>query len=134
MCYYIDHPREVKFLEQYKHSPYNDSSHPFDHVEEIQAMIQFFQNGIDAGILKNLPLDFIKIDGIFVSQMLEDKASAIMVDAIHSIGKKLGLMTIAEYVENEETARLLREIGVDLGQGYLFGKPELFIPPPADSH
>jgi diguanylate cyclase (GGDEF)-like protein/PAS domain S-box-containing protein len=93
-----------------------------------------FGSGLSSfSYLKNLPLDFIKIDGIFVSQMLEDKASAIMVDAIHSIGKKLGLMTIAEYVENEETARFLREIGVDLGQGYLFGKPELFVSPPADS-
>jgi len=89
-----------------------------------------FGSGLSSfSYLKNLPLDYIKIDGVFVSEMIEDKASAIMVDAIHSVGKKLGLMTIAEYVENEETVEILREIGVDFAQGYFYSKPELCIPP-----
>ena len=88
-----------------------------------------FGSGLSSfSYLKNLPLDYIKIDGIFVSEMLQDKASSIMVDAIHSVGKKLGLMTIAEYVENDETVKMLREIGVDFAQGYYFSKPELCVP------
>lgn len=90
-----------------------------------------FGSGLSSfSYLKNLPLDYIKIDGIFVNNMAKDKASAIMVDAIHSVGKKLGLMTIAEYVEDEETVKMLREIGVDLAQGYYYSKPELYIPQP----
>jgi diguanylate cyclase (GGDEF)-like protein/PAS domain S-box-containing protein len=89
-----------------------------------------FGSGLSSfSYLKNLPLDYIKIDGIFVSQMIEDKASVIMVDAIHSVGKKLGLMTIAEYVENEATVKLLREIGVDLAQGFYYGEPQLLVSP-----
>lgn len=89
-----------------------------------------FGSGLSSfSYLKNLPLDYIKIDGTFVSQMLDDKSSMIMVDAIHSIGKKLGLMTIAEYVEKQETVDMLKQIGVDYAQGYFYSKPELFIQP-----
>lgn len=93
-----------------------------------------FGSGLSSySYLKNLPLDYIKIDGVFVSNMVNDRSSAIMVDAIHSVGKKLGLMTIAEYVENEETVEMLRQIGVDFAQGYFYSKPELYIPPPYTS-
>ena len=89
-----------------------------------------FGSGLSSfSYLKNLPLDYIKIDGVFVREMLEDKSSLIMVDAIHSVGKKLGLMTVAEFVENTETIKLLKEIGVDLAQGYFYNEPELHIPP-----
>lgn len=73
--------------------------------------------------LKDLPLDFIKIDGSFVKNMLEQESSEVMVDAIHNVGKKLGLMTVAEYVENADIAALLQRIGVDFAQGYHFGAP-----------
>ena len=89
-----------------------------------------FGSGLSSfSYLKNLPLDYIKIDGVFVKEMINDKASAIMVDAIHSVGKKLGLITVAEYVEDEATVKLLKEIGVDLAQGYFYSEPELYIPP-----
>lgn len=85
-----------------------------------------FGSGLSSfSYLKNLPLDYIKIDGTFVNNMIEDKSSSIMVDAIHNVGKKLGLMTIAEYVEDEDTVQILKEIGVDLAQGYFYSRPEL---------
>lgn len=73
--------------------------------------------------LKNLPLDYIKIDGSFIKDMATEKSSLMMVEAIHSVGKKLGLRTIAEYVENVEIYKLLKEIGVDYAQGFLFSVP-----------
>jgi AcrR family transcriptional regulator len=75
--YYIDHPQEVKFLEQFEHSPYNDGSHPFDTVDEIQSMIQFFQNGIDEGVLKNLPIEILIEMGM---------ATAVVLSKLHIRG------------------------------------------------
>jgi len=94
------------------------------------AALDDFGSGLSSfSYLKNLPLNYIKIGGIFVSQMIEDKVSVIMVDAIHLVGKKLGLMTIAEYVGNEAKVKLLREIGVDLAQGFYYGEPQLLVTP-----
>ena len=77
--------------------------------------------------LKNLPVDFLKIDGYFVKTMMEDKIDHAMVASIHQIGSVMGLKTIAEFVENEEICNELKAMGVDYGQGYAIGKPELFI-------
>ena len=77
--------------------------------------------------LKNLPVDFLKIDGYFVKTMMEDKIDHAMVASIHQIGSVMGLKTIAEFVENEEICNELKAMGVDYGQGYAIGRPELFI-------
>ena len=73
--------------------------------------------------LRALPLDYVKIDGSFVKDLLEDEVAGSMVRAIHNIGKAMGLETVAEYVENAELARTLRDIGVHYGQGYGIDKP-----------
>jgi EAL domain-containing protein (putative c-di-GMP-specific phosphodiesterase class I) len=79
-------------------------------------------------------LDYIKIDGVFVKSMDEDKSSSIMIEAIHNVGKKLGLFTIAEYVETESSVLALKEIGIDMAQGYYFDEPhELIAPKPENS-
>jgi EAL domain-containing protein (putative c-di-GMP-specific phosphodiesterase class I) len=77
--------------------------------------------------LKNLPVDYLKIDGYFVKTMMEDKIDHAMVASIHQIGSVMGLKTIAEFVENEEIYNELKAMGVDCGQGNAIGKPELFI-------
>ncbi len=65
-----------------------------------------FGSGLSSfSYLKDLPLDYIKIDGAFVKTIIEDKSSLMMIDAIHNVGKKLGLLTIAEYIESEEILR-----------------------------
>ncbi len=74
--------------------------------------------------LKNLPVDYLKIDGIFVRDMDEDSINRAMVQAINSMGQVIGLKTIAEFVKNAEIIELLDEIGVDYLQGYEVGKPE----------
>ena len=77
--------------------------------------------------LKNLPVDYLKIDGYFVKSILENKVDRSMVAAIHQIGSVMGLKTIAEFVENDEIRNELQSMGIDYGQGYGIGKPEPFI-------
>jgi EAL domain-containing protein (putative c-di-GMP-specific phosphodiesterase class I) len=76
--------------------------------------------------LKHLPVDFLKIDGGFVQNMLNDRSDRAMVQAIHNIGHEMGKLTIAEFVENDEILADLREIGVDFAQGYGVAKPKPF--------
>lgn len=73
--------------------------------------------------LKRMPFDVIKIDGIFVRDMPRNDADQLVVKAIVEIARGLGKRTIAEFVEDEATERMLREYGVDMAQGYYLGKP-----------
>ncbi|OUS23597.1 hypothetical protein A9Q99_26465 [Gammaproteobacteria bacterium 45_16_T64] len=77
------------------------------------------------GYLKSLPVDFLKIDGSFVRQMINDPVDLAMVKSINEVGHVMNTMTIAEFVENDETLHKLKEIGVDFAQGYGIGEPEL---------
>jgi diguanylate cyclase (GGDEF)-like protein len=76
--------------------------------------------------LKHLPIDFIKIDGSFVTEMLNSKIDRAMVEMIVHVAKVMGKSTVAEFVESDKTLRALREIGVDYAQGYAIAKPSLF--------
>ncbi|MDH5765180.1 MAG: EAL domain-containing protein [Gammaproteobacteria bacterium] len=77
--------------------------------------------------LKNLPVDFIKIDGSFVKDMANDPIDRAMVEAITQVGHVMKIKTIAEWVEDEQTLTYLREIGVDYAQGYYFGMPDRIV-------
>ncbi len=74
--------------------------------------------------LKNLPVDFLKIDGGFVRDILDDPVDCGMVESINQIGHLMGLMTIAECVENDKVRQRLAEIGVDYVQGFGVSEPE----------
>lgn len=76
--------------------------------------------------LKHLPVDFLKIDGSFVKDMLDDPINRAMVEVINHIGHVMGKRTIAEFVETPQIERVLREIGVDYAQGFLIEHPQLF--------
>jgi diguanylate cyclase (GGDEF)-like protein len=73
--------------------------------------------------LKKLPVDFLKIDGEFVRDILHDPVDKAMVDTIKRIGGVLGMTTIAEAIEDGETCQLLTAMGIDYGQGYHLAKP-----------
>ncbi len=77
--------------------------------------------------LKHLPVDYLKIDGSFVKDMLTDPTDRAMVDAINNIGHVMGKQTIAEFVENDAILGCLREMGIDYAQGYGIGKPEPLV-------
>lgn len=84
-----------------------------------------FGSGLSSfAYLKNLKVDVLKIDGMFVKDMLTDPIDFEMVKSINDIGHVMGLETIAEFVESDDIAEKLREIGVDYAQGYALGEPE----------
>ncbi|MEK6748108.1 MAG: EAL domain-containing protein [Pseudomonadota bacterium] len=73
--------------------------------------------------LKHLDVDYIKIDGQFVKDMINDPISCKMVDVIAQMGRTMGLKTVAEFVENDEIFVKLKELGVDFAQGYGVSMP-----------
>ena len=73
--------------------------------------------------LKRIPFDLIKIDGSFVRDMPRSDADQLTVQAIVQIARGLGKATIAEYVQDDQTAEMLRDYGVDMAQGFHLGRP-----------
>jgi len=92
-------------------------------IEKLKALgcrfaIDDFGSGLSSfKNIKGLPIDYIKIDGLFVRGLLDDKIDYAMVETINHIGKLMGVETIAESVESSEVLEKLREIGVDHVQG-----------------
>jgi len=73
--------------------------------------------------LKKIPVDYLKIDGSFVLNLLTDPIDRGIVEACNTLSHAAGLQTIAEFVENQETCDALKEIGVDFGQGFGIERP-----------
>jgi len=99
-------------------------------VNELRAQglafaLDDFGSGFSSFLyLKYITVDYVKIEGSFIRQVVTDSRDRIMVEHIHSMAHRFGMVTIAEFVEDEETLELLREIGIDLCQGYHVGMPE----------
>jgi EAL domain-containing protein (putative c-di-GMP-specific phosphodiesterase class I) len=73
--------------------------------------------------LKHLPLNYVKIDGDFIRNLPTSMIDQLMVKAMVQVAKGLGMKTIAEFVENEETLTFLKQYGVDFAQGFHIGRP-----------
>jgi diguanylate cyclase (GGDEF)-like protein len=73
--------------------------------------------------LKQFPVDGLKIDGSFIRQLKNSPVDRAIVESINDIAHKLGIKTVAEFVEDAETLKIVRAIGVDQAQGYLIGRP-----------
>jgi diguanylate cyclase (GGDEF)-like protein len=74
--------------------------------------------------LKSLPFDYLKIDGLFVRDIVDDEQDLAMVRLINEISKTMKMKTIAEFVEHDEIRQLLANLGVDYGQGYSIQEPQ----------
>jgi diguanylate cyclase (GGDEF)-like protein len=93
--------------------------------EGCQFALDDFGSGMSSyAYLKHLPVDYIKIDGIFVRDLADDPIDLALVNSINEIAHILDKKTIAEYVENDDILDLLREIGVDYAQGFGIAYPE----------
>ena len=77
--------------------------------------------------LKALPVDYLKIDGQFVNGVTGDAASASMVRAFCDIASAVGIRTVGERVEDAQTARALRDLGVHYAQGFYFERPRKLL-------
>jgi diguanylate cyclase (GGDEF)-like protein len=97
-------------------------------IEKLQIIgVQFSLDDFGTGLssysyLRSLPVDYLKIDGIFVKDLQTNPNDYAVVKSINEIGHFMGKKTIAEYVENDEVLAILREIGVDFAQGFGVGK------------
>lgn len=98
-------------------------------IDQLRAMgCQFALDDFGVGFssfynLKHLPVDYLKIDGTFIQNLRHDASDQQVVKAMVAVARGLGIRTVAEYVGDMETVRLLREYGVDYAQGYLIGRP-----------
>lgn len=83
-----------------------------------------FGSGLSSlGYLKELPVDYLKIDGSFIRNMELNEVDYSMVSTINHLGHIMGISTIAECVENNSQLSMLQEIGVDYAQGFLIARP-----------
>jgi diguanylate cyclase (GGDEF)-like protein/PAS domain S-box-containing protein len=82
-----------------------------------------FGSGLSSfAYLKALPVDFLKIDGVFIRDIANNAINRAMVKAINEVGHVMGISTVAEYVEDEPTLAVVRELGLDYAQGYAVGE------------
>ena len=104
-----------------------------------QVALDDFGSGISSfAYLKHLAVDSLKIDGVFVKDIVEDPIDFAMVKSINEIGQVMGKKTVAEFVESEAVLQKIMEIGVDFVQGYGIGRParlsERLNPPHHSKH
>jgi diguanylate cyclase (GGDEF)-like protein len=87
-----------------------------------------FGSGLSSfAYLKNLPVDYLKIDGVFVKDIADDPIDFAMVKAINEMGHVMGKRTVAEFVEKDSILLKLREIGVDYAQGFGIARPRPLV-------
>jgi len=106
---------------------YSQANRFINALKELGCMFALddFGTGLSSfGYLKHFPVDFLKIDGSFVKEILHDPIDREMVRSINEIGHLTGKQTIAEFAENEEIITMLRGMGVDYAQGYGVSEPK----------
>lgn len=88
--------------------------------------IDDFGSGLSSfAYLRKLPVEFLKIDGLLIKDILDDKTDFTLVKAISDISKSMGKRTVAEFIESPQLLKAARDIGIDFGQGFHLSEPEL---------
>ncbi|WP_235880145.1 putative bifunctional diguanylate cyclase/phosphodiesterase [Polyangium aurulentum] len=109
----------------------------FNNLQEVLWMMQelggmgcrfaiddFGSGHASYGYLESLPVDYVKIDGMFVRNMLDSPLHRAIVESVQRIGSMLGIETVAESVETQQLADMLAKMGIHYAQGWLYGKPK----------
>ena len=118
LCFEITETAAVRNLER--------ANHFINKLQRIgcRFALDDFGTGYSSfAYLKHLPMQYIKIDGVFVRDVIENKISQAIVEAATGIGRVIGAATVAEHVENDLVAQKLRSLGVDFIQGFGVAKP-----------
>jgi diguanylate cyclase (GGDEF)-like protein len=122
-------PREWLGFEITETAMVKDTQDVIRFIDEIRALgCRFYLDDFGSGYasfayLKDLPVDYVKIDGIFIKGILDDPASQTMVKSVTEIAHYMQRRVVAEFVEDQPTADLLQGFGVDFIQGYHIGRP-----------
>jgi len=128
MCRYEINPEKIIF-ELTESSAINQLGRAVRFIESLHKLgfktaLDDFGSGYSSfSYLKDLPVDYVKLDGAFVQNLGNDKVKIAIVKAMNEVAHVLGIKTVAEFVEDAKTLVVLREIGVDYCQGYHTGKP-----------
>ena len=93
-------------------------------LKGVRFALDDFGSGLSSlTYLKQLPVDYLKIDGSFIKDIVSDPIDRTLVDAINQMAHTMGLKTVAEYVESKEILDLLKDLGIDYAQGFHINKP-----------
>ena len=87
-------------------------------IDDFGAGMSFF------GLLKDLPIKYVKIDGSFIKNVCHNELDAVVVKTITEAAKKMSIKTVAEFVKDEATLNKVSELGIDFAQGYCLDKPQ----------
>ncbi len=118
LCFEITETAAIANIEQVKHS-----------MSELRALgcefsLDDFGSGLSSfAYLQSLPVEYLKIDGSFVKNILNDNACRAIVSSFNTLGHEMGMKTVAEFVENRDIATTLTELEIDYLQGYYVGVP-----------
>ena len=108
----------------------NQATHFIQTLKQLgcQFALDDFGSGLSSlTYLKNLPVDYLKIDGSFVKNMDNDQMDYAMVECFNSLSHYMGIKTITEWVENDAVLNILQRIGVDFVQGYFIDRPNPLV-------
>ena len=94
-------------------------------IEGFKFAIDDFGSGFSSfQYIRNLPIDFVKIEGVFVRNMLKDPKDMAFVKTLSILASEFGIKTIAEYIEDEELLKAVHAVGIDYAQGFYTGRPK----------